>query len=226
LSIDADLSAMIAQVDVQIPFPIGTVWDLLTDLPRMASLSPEVESAQWLTDEGCIQGARFLARNRRGPLQWQVTGEVTVVRPPIHFSWVVGHPSHPSSTWTYELRADHGSTRVSQGFQHGPGMSWIRRMIGSNPAAATILIEQRRQMLESDMRVTLQRASSLLGDAAFPYVSSGPCVPSRTRAPDSSARVAKSYLVADHQIETRTTLATWPRHAVTNRDHVVITQHP
>jgi hypothetical protein len=35
LSIDAGLSAMIAHVDVQIPFPIGTVWDLLTDLPRV-----------------------------------------------------------------------------------------------------------------------------------------------------------------------------------------------
>lgn len=92
MSIDADLSAMIAHVDVQIPFPIGTVWDLLTDLPRMA-----------------------------------------------------------------------------------------RRIINSNPAAATILIEQRRHMLESDMRVTLQRASSLLGDAAFPtHVSSGPYVSSRT----------------------------------------------
>jgi hypothetical protein len=53
-------------------------------------------------------------------------------------------------------------------------MSWIRRMIGSNPAAATILIEQRRQMLESDMRVTLHRASSLLGDAAFPRRLVGP----------------------------------------------------
>jgi len=53
-------------------------------------------------------------------------------------------------------------------------MSWIRRMIGSNPAAATILIEQRRQMLGSDMRVTLQRASSLLGDAAFPIHLAGP----------------------------------------------------
>jgi hypothetical protein len=67
LSIDADLSAMIAHVDVQIPFPIATVWDLLTDLPRMASLSPEVESARWLTDEGCVQGARFLAHNRPAP---------------------------------------------------------------------------------------------------------------------------------------------------------------
>jgi hypothetical protein len=79
MSIDAALAAMTAHVDVQIPFPIGAVWDLLTDLPRMASLSPEVESARWLTDEGCAQGARFHARNRRGPLHWQVTGEVTVL---------------------------------------------------------------------------------------------------------------------------------------------------
>ena len=61
MSIDADLSAIIAHFDVQIPFPIGTMWDLLTDLPRMASLSPDAESARWLTDEGCVQAARFLA---------------------------------------------------------------------------------------------------------------------------------------------------------------------
>ena len=67
MSIDAGLSAMIAHVDVQIPFPIATVWDLLTDLPRMASLSPEVESARWLTDEGSVQGARFLAHIAAAP---------------------------------------------------------------------------------------------------------------------------------------------------------------
>jgi hypothetical protein len=58
LSIDADLSTMIARADVQIPFPIGTVRDVLADLPRMASLSPEVEWVRWLTDEGGVQGAR------------------------------------------------------------------------------------------------------------------------------------------------------------------------
>ena len=58
MSIDADLSAMIAHVNVQLPSPIGTVWDLLTDLPRMASLSPEVESARWLTDESCVHGGQ------------------------------------------------------------------------------------------------------------------------------------------------------------------------
>lgn len=156
MSIDADLSAMIVQVDVQFPFPIGAVWALLTDLPRMASLSPEVESVRWLTDEDCSQGARLLARNRRGSLQWQVTGEITVVRPPAHVSWVVDDPSLPSSTWTYELRADHGSTQVSQRFQHGPGMSWTRRMIGSNPAAATILIEQRPRCQPSARRAAVR----------------------------------------------------------------------
>jgi hypothetical protein len=63
-------------------------------------------------------------------------------------------------------------------------MSWIRRMIGSNPAAATILIEQRRQMLASDMRVTLQRASSLLGDAAFPVRLAGPIRLAEDAGPD------------------------------------------
>ena len=167
MSTEADLSTMIAHVEIQIPHPIRAVWELVTDVPRMATLSPEVVSADWLTPDGCVEGAQFLAHNHRGSLDWQVTGEVIVVRPTIEFSWVIGDPSNPSSTWSYRLRPEQGSTRVSEHFQHGPAMSWIRQMVNNTPAASKMIIQQRRQMLKRDMRLTLQRAASML-DAQDP----------------------------------------------------------
>jgi uncharacterized protein YndB with AHSA1/START domain len=157
-----DLSAMVARVEIRFPAPVRTVWDLLTDLPRMATWSPEVASLRWLTAGGCREGARFEARNRRGTMGWQVTGEITVVRPYSCFGWVVGDVARPSSTWTYELRDEGDATGVTQRFEHGPGRSWVRHLLETDPGSASVLVEHRRRMLESDMRATLSGAASAL----------------------------------------------------------------
>jgi hypothetical protein len=75
----------------------------------------------------------------RGPLDWQVTAEVIVVRPSIE--WVIGDPSKQSSTWSYRLRSEQDSTRVSEHFQHGPAMSWIRHAVNNAPAASKVIIQ-------------------------------------------------------------------------------------
>jgi uncharacterized protein YndB with AHSA1/START domain len=159
---EADLSAMIAEVSVAFPAPIHTVWNLLTDLSRMARWSPEVQSISWLGDQGCVEGAQFRARNRRGLFRWHVTGEIVLAQAPTRLEWVVGDPVRPSSTWSYTLRDEHGTTTVTQRFQHGPGPSWIRYAVDKEPAAAALIVEHRRQMLVDDMQATLRRAASAL----------------------------------------------------------------
>jgi uncharacterized protein YndB with AHSA1/START domain len=103
VSAGVDLSAMVAEVEVRFPAPVRVVWELLTDLPRMAAWSPEVASVRWVAGGGCVEGARFVAHNHRGGADWRVTGEITVVRPVSRLEWVVGDVARPSSTWTYEL---------------------------------------------------------------------------------------------------------------------------
>ena len=71
MSIDADLSAMIAHVDAQIPFPVGTVWDLLTDLTRFGRLSH--------VGNGCYSpGSRRAHAGRASPTQSPVAGAPAV----------------------------------------------------------------------------------------------------------------------------------------------------
>jgi hypothetical protein len=74
MTTEADLSTMIAHVEVQIPYQIRPIWELITDVPRMATFSPEVVSAEWLTPGGCVEGAHVrvcwaqLVSNQRPPL--------------------------------------------------------------------------------------------------------------------------------------------------------------
>jgi uncharacterized protein YndB with AHSA1/START domain len=163
---EADLSAMIAEVSVPFAVPIHAVWDLLTDLSRMVRWSPEVRSIRWLDEQGCVPGAQFRARNRRGLFSWRVTGEIVLAEAPTRLEWVIGDPACPSSRWSYTLRDEHGRTTVTQRFQHGPGPSWIRYAVEREPAAAALLIEQRRHMLLRDMQATLRQAAAALIEPA------------------------------------------------------------
>jgi hypothetical protein len=60
----ADLSAILTHVDIRIPCPTRTAWDLLPDLLRMASLTPEVDSTRWLTDGAGVKRAHSVAHSR------------------------------------------------------------------------------------------------------------------------------------------------------------------
>ena len=47
---------------------------------------------------------------------------VVAADPPRAFAWAVGDSTQPSATWSYDLVEDGGGTRVTQRFQHGPGL--------------------------------------------------------------------------------------------------------
>lgn len=123
--------------------PPNDTFALLTDVERMAGLGAEYRLARWLT-ESREAGARFQGINRIGVFEWEVLCTVTVFVRPQRFSWTVGDPREPSSTWTYTLEATNGgagdATTVTQIFEHGPGDSLIRRAVELAPAAANNII--------------------------------------------------------------------------------------
>ena len=122
-----DLTTMAVQVTIRFPAEAGAVWDLLTDVERMAGLGPEHIAARWLTP-GPAVGARFEGRNRIGDREWDVICLVTESRPPEFIEWNVGDGPLPSSTWSYTLTPDHGgSTLVTQQFRHGPARHAVSR---------------------------------------------------------------------------------------------------
>ncbi len=150
------LEDMTVEVEHHFDAPVEQVFALLTDVARMAGLGPEHESAAWL------DGRRFTGRNRLGDLTWEVTCHVTELDPPRAFAWSVGDPALASSTWRYDLHADGVGTLVRQRFQHGPGMSYLRRRCEQDPAGADGYIAWRADNLRTSMATVLQEAASLL----------------------------------------------------------------
>ncbi len=88
-----------------------TVWAHLTDLDHMGELSPENVSSTWQgADRG--PGATFKGRNRIGFLRWSTVATVTAWEPGRRFAFETSPPSR--STWTYDLEAADGGTRVTE----------------------------------------------------------------------------------------------------------------
>jgi hypothetical protein len=132
------------------------IFELLTDVERMAGLGPEHRLARWLT-ESRETGARFQGINRIGAFEWEVPCTVTVFVRPERFGWTVGDPLEPSSTWTYTLAGAGDETTVTQTFEHGPGDSFVRRAVERAPAAADVIIAARTRQLRHNMSATLDQ---------------------------------------------------------------------
>ena len=154
---------MTVQVSVRFEASPDVVWELLTDVERMAGLGPEHFRARWLTQPPAL-GSRFEGWNRIGENEWRVVCVVTGWEPPRMAEWNVGEGPSPSSTWTYELTpAADGSSLVTQRFRHGPGGSGVRDAVERHPERAEQIVAGRSETLRSNMVVTLEAAAKLIG---------------------------------------------------------------
>ena len=157
-----DLTTMAFEVCGRFAQPIGSVWELLTGVERMAGLGPGHFRARWLTP-GPAVGARFEGWNRIGDREWDVACVVTTCRPPEYIEWNVGEGPLHSSTWSYVLAPDgEESTLVTQRFRHGSGESGVSIAVERHPERAALIVEQRSDTLRSNMISTLEAAARLL----------------------------------------------------------------
>ena len=83
----------------------SVVYDLISDVTRMGSWSPETTSCRWLGDAtGPTVGARFRGSNRHGPLlRWTTTCTVTAAVPGRRFAFDVDFAGVPIARWAYDL---------------------------------------------------------------------------------------------------------------------------
>jgi hypothetical protein len=100
------------------------IWELVSDVTRIGSYSPETFEAEWLGEAtGPAVGARFrghVRRNRRGPVYW-TTCQVTESEPGKVFAFDVLTGNQPTNTWRYELEpGPDGTTRVTESFRLAP----------------------------------------------------------------------------------------------------------
>ncbi len=107
-------------VTVHMDAPAGRIWELVSDVTRIGSFSPETFEAEWLDGaDGPAVGARFrghVRRNGRGPVYW-TTCTVLESEPGRVFSFGVGSPDKPLNIWSYRLEAAGEGTDVSESFE-------------------------------------------------------------------------------------------------------------
>ena len=100
-----------------------TIWDLVSDVTRIGSFSPETFEAEWLDGAtGPAVGAKFrghVKRNGRGPVYW-TTCQVSESEPGRVFAFHVLTRGQPLNTWRYELQPRDGATDVTESFQLAP----------------------------------------------------------------------------------------------------------
>ena len=101
----------------------GRVWDLVSDVTRIGSYSPETFEAEWLEGAtGPQLGARFrghVKRNGRGPVYWTEC-KVVSCEPGREFGFVVLLRDKPVNTWTYKMEASGDGTDVTESFRMQP----------------------------------------------------------------------------------------------------------
>ncbi len=94
------------------------VYDLVSDVTRMGSWSPETASCRWIDGAtGPAVGARFVGSNRRGPLVWSTVCTVTAAERGREFAFAVTFAGAPISDWRYTFAAEGAGCRVVETWQ-------------------------------------------------------------------------------------------------------------
>ena len=95
------LFAMSADVSVSrdVAASADAVWEMVSDLPRMAEWSPENEGGAWIKGAtGPAPGAAFRGSNRHGGKSWKTIAKVVHAEPGRRFSFRVTAMGLPATT--------------------------------------------------------------------------------------------------------------------------------
>ncbi|MFB9315422.1 SRPBCC family protein [Nocardioides plantarum] len=110
------------EASTDIDAPPAAVWALVTDVPRMASWSPQVVHTR--VKGGVVrQGARFSNLNHQGPLLWPTAGRVVRFEPHRDFAFRI---RENRVVWSFELTDNgRGGTTLTQRREVPHGISQL-----------------------------------------------------------------------------------------------------
>lgn len=146
------------EVETLIAAPPERVWELCTDLGRMAEWGGgENLGGEWVEGEPATKGARFKGRNKHKAVgEWETTSVVVDCDPPRAFAWAVGDPENASATWRFDLTPQGSGTKLRQHVRMGPGPSGLTFAIERMPDKEERIIERRIEEHTANMSATLE----------------------------------------------------------------------
>jgi len=110
-------------VTVHMEAPPERIWDLVSDVTRIGSYSPETFEAEWVDGAtGPAVGAKFrghVKRNGIGPVYW-TTCTVSESEPGRTFAFGVGASDKPLNVWRYDIAPASGGADVTESFTLSP----------------------------------------------------------------------------------------------------------
>ena len=113
------MPSMHQAVTVHMDAPPERIWDLVSDVTRIGSYSPETFEAVWVDGAtGPAVGAKFrghVKRNGIGPVYW-VSCTVTECEPGRTFAFGVVNPEKPLNVWRYEILPAGDGADVTESF--------------------------------------------------------------------------------------------------------------
>lgn len=136
-----------------------TVYNLVSDLPRMGEWSPENRGGKWR--DGATKaapGAKFKGKNKIGWRSWSTDIVVTEAAPPSKFAFKVAALGLPVAEWAFEIaQTDTGCTLTQtmvdtrSGFTKKVGalVTGVKDRATHNPAGMNTTLEAIRNTAEN-----------------------------------------------------------------------------
>jgi uncharacterized membrane protein len=139
------------------------VWELVSDIELMPTMSQELQSVQWL--DGAREpavGAKFIGRSKHESLgEWATTSHVIECEPERVFAWAVEDPANPTAIWRFGLEPKNGGTELSEWMQMGPARSGLSFAIDRMPEKEQKIVFVRMREFEQNMAATLAHIKKL-----------------------------------------------------------------
>ncbi|HYS36965.1 MAG TPA: SRPBCC family protein [Pseudonocardiaceae bacterium] len=133
------------------------VWQVVSDVELMPTLSGELQSATWC--DGCTGpgvGHKFVGHNKHDAMgEWSTTSYIVECEPPRVFAWAVQDSANPTSSWRFTLEPAAGGTTLRQWMQMGPAPSGLSIAIERMPELEQKIVFVRLRELESSITNTL-----------------------------------------------------------------------
>ncbi|WP_405669880.1 SRPBCC family protein [Streptomyces sp. NBC_01530] len=151
------------ELPIWIAAPPERVWELISDIELMPSLSTELRSVEWLDGKtGPSLGARFVGRSEHESLgEWATTSHIVGYEPLSVFAWAVEDPEHPSAIWRFTLEPQDGGTLLREWMQLGPGRSGLSYAIDRMPEKEQKIVFVRMREFERNIGATLEAIRKL-----------------------------------------------------------------
>jgi hypothetical protein len=143
--------------------PPERVWELVSDIEVIASLSRETRSVDWVDGSGAAAvGRRFRGVNQHEAVgEWTTVSTVVVCDAPRAFQWDVGQGESPAASWGYELKPAGDGTALRAWGRLGPGWSNLSAIIEKFPEKEERIVARRLEEFRAGLEATLTGIKSL-----------------------------------------------------------------